>query len=123
MNNYYGRSSAILERAHATLDRVADIHDQIAERRQREALGLLPELFTPPPPPELEPTLNPDDADAQRILNSPFFHRVMTMVLGEIRGELRDEIAALRADVQGLKRRKRSRKAAPTTPANEDPSE
>lgn len=123
MNSYYGRSRDTLARAHATLDRLANIDADIAERARREALGLIPEYRSPPAPEEPQPTANPDDADAQRILNSPLFHSVMTMVLGEIRGELRDEIAALRADVQGLKRRKRSRKAAPTTPANEDPSE
>ncbi|MET3359236.1 MULTISPECIES: hypothetical protein [Bradyrhizobium] len=103
----YERTCAALARAHETLGRTSGINADIAERRAREALGLIPEAYTPPPESELKPTPTEDDVDAQRILSSSLFHNVMTMVLGEIRGELRDEINALRTEVQSMKRRRR----------------
>ncbi|MCK1620215.1 hypothetical protein IVA96_27285 [Bradyrhizobium sp. 159] len=100
MNNYYGRSIDILARAHATLDRLANIDADIAERARREALGLIPE-YTPPPPPE--PTPSEEEIDGERPMTLAQFEAVMLELMVHLRGE----INAVREEVMALKRRRR----------------
>lgn len=116
MNNYYGRSIDILARAHATLDRLANIDADIAERARREALGLIPE-YTPPPPPE--PTPSEDEIDGERPMTIALFECVMLELLVHLRGE----ISALREEVHALRRRRRRKGKATATTSTEDRSD
>lgn len=117
MNGYYGRSNATLARAHATLDRLANIDADIAERARREALGLLPQ-YTPPPPPE--PTQEAEDAiDGERPMTLAQFEGVMLELMVHLRGE----INAVRDEVQALKRRRRRKGKTTATTATEDRSD
>lgn len=103
--SYYGRTRDILDRAHATLDRLANFDDQIAERRAREALGLIPE-YTPPPPVEPPPE-EADRIDPESDLSLRMFEGVMMEVIYLLRCEFGQELDALREEVRALKRRRR----------------
>ncbi|PPQ16623.1 hypothetical protein CV770_25230 [Bradyrhizobium sp. AC87j1] len=113
----YERTRDTLARAHATLGRLADIDAQIARRRAREALGLIPE-YTPKP---LQETAG--ETDHEGSMSFELFEGVMKEVIYLLRCEFGQELAALREEVQALKRRRRRKGKATATTSTEDRSD
>ncbi|MDF0521585.1 hypothetical protein P0R31_30525 [Bradyrhizobium yuanmingense] len=134
----YERARATLARAHEALARTASIHEEIADRRAREALGLIPKPYSAPSvadasPTEQEVTLTSADfpfglvavaegyprlpintsadLEAARLMSTEFAQELLVQVIAAARAECLEEIDALRAEVKALKRRRR-RKAS-----------
>lgn len=140
----YERTRATLARAHETLERLAGLDADIADRRARTALGLIEEYSAPParnPPTEQEVVLNAADfpcglvavdekypkppittsadLEAARILSTEFAQELLVQIIAAARAECLEDIDALRAEVKALKRRRRGKsKERPDETAN-----
>lgn len=147
MSSYYGRTRDTLARAHETLERLKGLDAEIADRRAREALGLIEEYPAPPAhyaPMEQEVTLARDDfpfglvavsegyprlpinssadLEAARLLSTEFAQELLAQVIAAARAEVLEDIDALRTEVKALKRRRRRKANGTTATTGEDRS-
>lgn len=117
-----GDRASLLERAYHTLNRVADVEADLRDRQRREALGLLPELHVSPPPAPSSRQAgdDADEIDGEAQVSFRLFEGVLMEVIYSLRCEFGQELAALRDEVQALKKRRRRKGKATATTATED---